>query len=272
MKELNSNNDLRSSKKKLSLKNFSFVGLFTCLITLVLAFLFKDNFLLLLSYLDKISTKNLYEFHIILIILFICVSLPILWGHMVCILICSYVFSFIHGFILVSVYSALGMIVAYFACRYAFYECAHQRVKHIAYLQAINSLLESKEKGFQIILLSRLMPLPFGLTNTLFSVTDVGFKKYMIASTIGLMPSELILCYMGSTLKSMSDVLVNEKTAKTAYLVFIVQLFIAAGVLYYILKAAKKEINKHLESNGLESPSDCNCVNNDCEKCRLVSV
>lgn len=268
MKELSSNNDLKSVGKKLSLKNFSFVGLFTCLITLVLAFLFKDNFLLLLSYLEKISTKNMYEFHIILIGLFICVSLPILWGHMVCILICAYVFSFVYGFIFVLVYSALGMSVAYFACRYAFYECAHQRVKNIAYFKAINNLLESKEKGFQIILLSRLMPVPFGLANTLFSVTDVDFKKYMIASIIGLMPSELILCYIGSTLKSMSDVLVNEKTAKTAYLVFIVQLFIAAGVLYYILRAAKTEINKHLENNEFTSPNKDRYG----EKANLISV
>ncbi|RNA07774.1 Transmembrane 64 [Brachionus plicatilis] len=272
MQELSSNNDLKSAKKKFTLKNFSFVGLFTCLITLVLAFLFKDNFLLVLSYLDKISTKNLYEFHLILIFLFICVSLPILWGHMVCILICSYVFSFFYGFILVSVYSTFGMVVAYFACRFAFYDCAHQRVKNIAYLQAINTLLESKERGFQIILLCRLMPLPFGLANTLFSVTDVDFKKYMTASIIGLMPSELILCYMGSTLKSMSDVLVNEKTAKTAYLVFVAQLFIAVGVLYYILRAAKKEINKHLENNKFDSPKDCQCSNNDCDKCHLISV
>lgn len=268
MKELSSNNDLKSVRKKLSLKNFSFVGLFTCLITLVLAFFFKDNFLLVLSYLEKISTKNLYEFHIILIGLFICVSLPILWGHMVCILICAYVFSFFYGFIFVLAYSTLGMSVAYFACRFAFYECAHQRVKNIAYFQAINNLLESKEKGFQIILLSRLMPVPFGLANTLFSVTDVDFKKYLIASTIGLMPSELILCYIGSTLKSMSDVLVNEKTAKTAYLVFIVQLFIAAGVLYYILRAARNEINKHLDNNDFKSSN----VDRFSEKTNLISV
>ena len=118
------------------------------------------------------------------------------------------------------------------------------------------------------------MPIPFGLANTLFSVTDVDFKKYIIASVIGLMPSQLILCYMGSTLKSMSDVLVNDKTAKTASFVFIIQLFIAIGVLYYILHAAKNELNKHLDKNESDANKPCSLCKNGltCEHCQLITV
>lgn len=93
------------------------------------------------------------------------------------------------------------------------------------------------------------MPLPFGLANALYAVTDVDFRIYILASVIGLIPSQLILCYMGSTLKSMSDVLANEKTAQTAYLVFIIQLLIAIIVLYYILNLAKMELEKHMNKN-----------------------
>lgn len=93
------------------------------------------------------------------------------------------------------------------------------------------------------------MPIPFGLANTLFAVTEVNFKIYILASVVGLIPSQLILCYMGSTLKSMSDVLANEKTAQTAYFVFLVQLVIAIVVLYYILSLAKQELEKHLNKS-----------------------
>jgi uncharacterized membrane protein YdjX (TVP38/TMEM64 family) len=96
------------------------------------------------------------------------------------------------------------MACSFYICRYTFYDCAHQRVDSVPYLKAIKSVIESNEKGFKIIFLSRLMPIPFGLANTLFSVTDVEFKKYLIASIIGLVPSQLILCYMGSMLKTMS--------------------------------------------------------------------
>ncbi|CAF1032204.1 unnamed protein product [Brachionus calyciflorus] len=266
-----------STKKKINLKNFSYFGVLTCLITLVLAFLFKDNFIYILSYLDRVSTSNIIEFHVILIVLFIGVSLPILWGYIVCVLILSYVYSFLLGFVLVSLYSSIGMSVAYFTCRYAFYECAHQRVKSVSYLLAISNLIESNDKGFRIIFLSRLMPIPFGLANTLFSVTDVDFKKYLSASVIGLMPSQLILCYMGSTLKSMTDVLVNDKTARTASLVFIAQLLIAIGVLYYILHAAKYELNKHLDNKNSNDPNvndikSCSICKNslNCEHCQLI--
>lgn len=234
--------------RNFSVRNISYFGLISCLATLVLAFLFKDYLVTILSYLEAKSSSNLIEFHLILILLYIGVSLPILWGYLVCILISSYVYSFLTGFLLVVLYSGLGMSVSFFACRYMFYDCANQRVKSHAYLQAIAAVIESNDKGFQIIFLSRIMPIPFGLANTLFSVTDVQFKKYMIASLLGLMPTQLILCYMGSTLKSMSDVLLNDDTAKTASLVLIVQIIIAIGAMYYILNAAKHELDKHLIS------------------------
>lgn len=95
------------------------------------------------------------------------------------------------------------MTCSFYICRYTFYDCAHQRVNSVPYLKAIKSVIESNEKGFKITFLSRLMPIPFGLANTLFSVTDIQFRKYLIASIIGLVPSQLILCYMGSMLKTM---------------------------------------------------------------------
>lgn len=285
---LESNSPATNGKvRRLSIKNFSFFGLFTCLATLVLAFLFKDYVIYLLSYLDLKSRENIVEFHLILVVLFICVSLPMLWGYIICVLICSYVYSFMYGFMLVSCYSAIGMSSSFVICRYMFYEFAHQRVKNVAYLSAISNLIESREKGFQIIFLSRLMPIPFGLANSLFAVTDVQFTKYMVASVIGLIPTQLILCYMGSTLKSMSDVLDNEHTAKTASLVFIVQLFIAFGVMYYILHAAKNELNKHIEEDKkcklscedllIVKCSYCknevlNGQDSSCEHCGLIGV
>lgn len=235
--------------RRIPLKNVSFVGLFTCLSTLVLAFLFKDYLINLLMYLERTSSKNALEFHIILILLFVGVSLPILWGYLICILICAYVYAFFFGFLIVVLYSALGMTCSYFICRYVLYDYAHQRVQSIAYLHAICSIIQSNEKGFRIVLLSRLMPIPFGLANTLFAVTDIDFKKYMIASIVGLIPTQIILCYMGSTLKSMSDVLANESTAKTATFVFFVQLVIAIGAMFYILQAARFELNRHIENS-----------------------
>ena len=288
MTELLLKNDNLIVIKKFKIKNFSFFGFFTCIATLVLAFLFKDYLIYLLNYLELKSNSNIVEFHFILLSLFICVSLPILWGYLICVLICSFVYTFFIGFIMVVFYSSIGMTCSFFICRYTFYECAHQRVNDMAYLKAISSVIESSEKGFKIIVLSRLMPIPFGLVNTLFSVTDVRFKNYLFASIIGLVPSQLLLCYTGSMLRSMSDVLSNESTAKTASLVFFFQVLIAIGVMYYILNSAKNELDKHLINkinnnissieqisnitnihsiNGKESLNKC-----ECENCILLKI
>ena len=255
--EINSTSSSGSSiqRRKMSVKNMSYLGLFTCLASIVLAFLFKDSLIDRLAYLEERAGSNALEFHLERALLIVCVSLPILWGYLICVLISSYVYAFAGGFCLVVAYSALGMACSFALCRYLLYECAHQRVQSVAYLRAISAVIASNERGFQIIFLSRLMPIPFGLANTVFAVTDVHFRKYMLASVVGLVPSQLILCYMGSTLKSMSDVLVNEKTAHTAYLVFLVQLLVAVLVMYYILKAARVELSKHLNDNDTSSGS-----------------
>lgn len=71
---------------------------------------------------------------------------------------------------------------------------------------------------------------------------------------MGLVPTQLILCYIGSTLKSMSDVLSNDSTARTASFVFVVQLIVAFAAMYYILNAAKKELDKHISGEAGKSP------------------
>ena len=64
-------NDLRKTLCDLSFRKISnFFGIFTCLTSLVLAFLFKDYLINLLEYLEKKSNSNIIEFHLILILLY----------------------------------------------------------------------------------------------------------------------------------------------------------------------------------------------------------
>jgi len=45
----------------------------------------------------------------------------------------------------------------------------------------------------------------------------------MLATALGLLPTQVINVYLGSTLRSMQDVLSDDKTANTGYVVFSVQ-------------------------------------------------
>lgn len=90
-----------------------------------------------------------------------------------------------------------------------------------------------------------------------------------------------------------SDVLSNESTAKTASIVFLFQLIVAVGVMYYILNAAKNELDKHIinkitnksimkesinetETQAQNQIFQNTCTNNsndcECEKCQMLKV
>jgi len=61
----------------------------------------------------------------------------------------------------------------------------------------------------------------------LFSVflqgSSIGVSQYMVATALGLLPTQVINVYLGSTLRSMQDVLTDDNTATTGYIVFSVQ-------------------------------------------------
>ena len=73
-------------------------------------------------------------------------------------------------------------------------------------LKKLSLLLESKKDAFQLVLLSRLTPIPFGLQNSLFAVSTMSFDKYLQATCLGLFPCQVINVYLGSTLRSMEEV------------------------------------------------------------------
>jgi uncharacterized membrane protein YdjX (TVP38/TMEM64 family) len=130
-----------------STKRISYAGILTCLTTGVLAFIFKDYLIYLLTYLEAKSKDNLIIFHSVVILLYIGVSLPIFWGYILCLFICAYVYHFYIGFILVVVYTIIGVSIAFFICRYVFYDYAHSSVKNFKYVHIFNAIVQSKEKG-----------------------------------------------------------------------------------------------------------------------------
>ena len=57
----------------------------------------------------------------------------------------------------------------------------------------------------------------------LLQVSNIGGLRYHIASAIGLLPAQVINVYLGSSLRSMQDVLEDKSTATTGYIVFCFQ-------------------------------------------------
>ena len=55
------------------------------------------------------------------------------------------------------------------------------------------------------------------------------------------------MCYIGSSIKSLTDES-NDTTYRLTLIIFVVQLSIAVGLMYYVLNMAKNELDLHLNS------------------------
>lgn len=68
-----------------------------------------------------------------------------------------------------------------------------------------------------------MMPSSFIYLYVFYQVSNIGGFRYHIASAIGLLPAQLVNVYLGSSLRSMQDVLEDRSTAATGYIVFCFQ-------------------------------------------------
>lgn len=64
----------------------------------------------------------------------------------------------------------------------------------------------------------------FGLKNEkplAFQITDVSLPNYLVASSVGLLPTQLLNSYLGTTLRTMEDVIAEQSVS--GYFVFTLQ-------------------------------------------------
>ena len=82
----------------------------------------------------------------------------------------------------------LGGTVAFVLCKMFFRGFVKRQIGDNEQMKAIIKVVDGKH-GFRIILLTRLSPIPFGLQNGVFSVTNVSLLKYTAATALGLLPT-----------------------------------------------------------------------------------
>ncbi|KAJ8302603.1 hypothetical protein KUTeg_018999, partial [Tegillarca granosa] len=157
---------------------------------------------------------------IIFFILFTIVSFPMAWGYILLMLAAGYLYGLIYGPLIVIMFGTVGILIAHVVMKYCCRSCIMKRFYNDK-IEAVIRVVES-EQGFKVIALARLTPIPFGLQNGLFALTDIPLLKYCSASAIGLSPTTILNCYMGTTVRSMEDVL-SDESQTTGYIIFIVQ-------------------------------------------------
>lgn len=145
------------------------------------------------------------------------------------------------GFPLVVGSATLAAAVAFLLGRYI----ARQRV--LAMIECdprLESLHQAfSDEGWRIVVLLRLSPLiPYGMQNYLFSVTNIGFLPYVVATLFGVMPASALYVYIGSL-----GATANDEGGVMKWLLIVGGLMATAVVAWIIGKRAQQAIALHRE-------------------------
>jgi len=189
---------------------------------------------------------------VIFVALFTLVSLPLAWGYIVVNLACGYLFGFLYGLIVTVITATAGILAAHLIIVRCLASYVRKLLHTSEYSRSLYAVI-SGPQAFKLIVLTRLTPVPFGLQNAVFSVSNLPCSRYLGASVIGLFPTQCINVYMGSTLRSMEEVLTNEDTVRAGWLLLVAQLVVSAAVAIFVVRKARAELERNLQDPGFDS-------------------
>ncbi|KAF4100287.1 transmembrane protein 64 [Onychostoma macrolepis] len=184
----------------------------------------------------------------------ITVSFPCGWGYIVLNVAAGYLYGFVLGMGLVMVGVLIGTFIAHVVCKRLLTNWVLGKIGSSEQLSAVIRVVEGGS-GLKIVALARLTPIPFGLQNAVFSITDVSLPNYLVASSVGLLPTQLLNSYLGTTLRTMEDVIAEQSVS--GYFVFSLQIFISIGLMFYVVHRAQLELNAAIAACQLELKTSC---------------
>lgn len=138
--------------------------------------------------------------------------------------------------------SVAGATAVFVLARSGLRDWARRRMAGSERLVAISRAVSTE--GPWVVFLLRLSPVvPFNLLNYALSVTDVGLRVYVIATTIGIVPPTVLYLYMGSLSASVARGTVYTGWRAFAY---VAGLLATAAAVWLVGRAVKKTLPAHL--------------------------
>ncbi|GFO43488.1 transmembrane protein 64 [Plakobranchus ocellatus] len=180
----------------------------------------------------------------VLMVLFLFVCFPMAWGLSLLMVTTGYLFGYLYGPMVVTLCVSVGLSISTPLMRVLCMGYLRKRF-YSRKVEAIVNVV-SGPHGMKIIALTRLTPIPFGLQNALFSLSSMPLIKYLIASVGGLIPMTLLNCYMGSTLRTMQDLMNDDSNRMKGVFIFGGQVCV---IMLYVLLSSSPRARKC--TNGL---------------------
>lgn len=205
-----------------------------CFASLALVRRYLQHLLLWVESLDSLLGVLLF------VVGFIVVSFPCGWGYIVLNVAAGYLYGFVLGMGLMVVGVLIGTFIAHVVCKRLLTAWVAARIQSSEKLSAVIRVVEGGS-GLKVVALARLTPIPFGLQNAVFSITDLSLPNYLMASSVGLLPTQLLNSYLGTTLRTMEDVIAEQSVS--GYFVFCLQIIISIGLMFYVVHRAQVELN-----------------------------
>jgi len=219
------------------------------IVAAVIALLIASSLLIKYGFLQRIGeflefVKDLGWFgNLIICLCFLAISFPFILGAYIPLnLGAGAIYGVFLGTATVSFGSTFGACIAFWISRAFTRKWLEGSLKHRKEFRYFLLMMQGKERKY-LTVLARLSPIPFGLQNSFFALTDISFRDYFLSTWLGLLPFQILWTYLGTTLVSLSKI-----SAGGSELSFwqqfslgfqVVVGFILIGYFYYLTKKIK---------------------------------
>lgn len=249
--------EMLPSKSKQALSTL--IIIFVVLLLLFFGYLLSDSIQMILVVLENQNDGIIIA---ILTVLYAVVSMPFAWGYIIINVTTGYLFGIVKGLLVTVVTATPGIVIAHYLIK----TCLPVQVRQ--WIISSNKVTESlsvvmstsKEQAFKIVVLCRLTPVPFGLQNAFFAVNNAGMStlKYLEATCMGLLPCQILNVYLGSTFRSMEQLLSGSDKARLAIAFLLAQVMITIAVTVFIVRRARMELGARIVANASSKSSEEN--------------
>jgi len=139
--------------------------------------------------------------------------------------------------------AALGASIGFFVSRYVARERVTRFLLKRPRFQVIDRAIA--REGWKIVVLLRLCPIPFGVSNFAYGLTNIRFWHYLPASLVGILPGTTVAVCMGAMGKELCDV----KQSPAMKLLMVVGILALFSVLAFVRRIVVRKVRLAAEGN-----------------------
>ncbi len=154
------------------------------------------------------------------------------------------------GTVWVSIGATTGAMLSFLVGRFLAREWVARRIEKNPRFAAIDAAVG--REGWRVVLLLRLSPVvPFNLLNYALGLTRVGWKEYLLASWVGMLPGTVLYVYLGSVIGlAAASERAGEGRVQTPAerLFFWIGLVVTAASAVYITRIARRSLARRLDA------------------------